>query len=91
MPNEFKVKNGLIVDLGGANITGSVIATGGFTGSLLGTASWANNAISASWAPSVASNPFPYTGSAIISGSLTITGSLQVGVPGVNNPAIDST
>ena len=37
MPNEFKVKNGLIVDLGGANITGSVIATGGFTGSLLGT------------------------------------------------------
>ena len=65
--------------------------TGSLTGALLGTASWATNAISASWAPSVASNPFPYTGSAIISGSLTITGSLRVGVPGVNNPAIDTT
>ena len=58
-------------------VTGSLIAPS-ITGSLQGTASWANNAISASWAPSVASNPFPFTGSAIISGSLTITGSLSV-------------
>ena len=44
MANEFKVKNGLIVDQGGATITGSVIATGGFTGSLFGTASLATTA-----------------------------------------------
>lgn len=57
---------------------GSVTSTSGFTGSLLGTASYATRALSASWAPSVASNPFPFTGSAIISGSLTITGSLLI-------------
>lgn len=74
----------------GLTVTGSLIAPT-ITGSLLGTASYATQALSASWAPSVASNPFPFTGSAIISGSLTITGSLQVGVPGANNPAIDST
>ena len=28
MPNEFKVKNGLIVDQGGANITGSSAISG---------------------------------------------------------------
>jgi len=65
--------------------------TGSLTGSLLGTASFAIQALSASWAPSVASNPFPFTGSAIISGSLAITGSIQVGVPGVNNPSLDTT
>ena len=36
MANEFKVKNGLIVDQDGAIITGSVVATGGFTGSFSG-------------------------------------------------------
>jgi hypothetical protein len=80
-------------------ITGSLIATS-LTGSLLGTASWAVSAsratsasfaLSASWAPGGSSTPtFPYTGSAIISGSLVITGSLRVGVPGVNNPRIDT-
>lgn len=46
--NEFKIKNGLVVDLGGAqitgstNITGSLTVTGGITGSLLGTASFAS-------------------------------------------------
>ena len=110
MANEFKVKNGLIVDLGGATITGSVIATGGFTGSLQGTASWATNALTASFlSGSIASASyadtasyvlnsvsssyaltasfalnggsgatFPYTGSAIISGSLTVTGSTYI-------------
>ncbi len=54
MPNEFKVKNGLIVDQGGLNVTGSTAISGSvtvtgsvtatnFTGSLFGTASWANN------------------------------------------------
>jgi hypothetical protein len=97
-------------------ITGSVTSTTGFTGSLLGTASYATQALSASYAlnatsasyipnaittASVSSNTitftkgdgttfpitvntgsagsaFPYTGSAIISGSLTVTGSLEM-------------
>ena len=56
--------------------------TGAFTGSLFGTASWAINALTASYISS--SLIFPYTGSALITGSLdvigttTITGSLIV-------------
>jgi len=45
--------------------TGSVTSTGGFTGSLQGTASFANNG-------------FPFTGSAIITGSLVVTGSTTI-------------
>jgi hypothetical protein len=53
--------------------------SGSFTGDLLGTASYATQALSASWAPGGAGTPtFPYTGSAIISGSLEVTGSLNV-------------
>ena len=60
--NEFKIKNGLIVDQDGANITGSSTITGsltvtgsitstqGFTGSLFGTASWSNNSTTSSYA-----------------------------------------
>jgi len=62
MPNEFKVKNGLIVDQGGATITGSVIATGGFTGSLQGTASWATNALTASFISTASTNAFVQNG-----------------------------
>jgi hypothetical protein len=58
MPQEFKVKNGLIVDQGGATITGSVIATGGFTGSLQGTSSWATNALTASFISTASTNAF---------------------------------
>jgi hypothetical protein len=47
------------------------------TASLATTASYVLNAVSASYAPS-AGAAFPYTGSAIISGSLQITGSLFV-------------
>jgi hypothetical protein len=60
-------------------VTGSVIANS-FTGSLLGTASYATNALSASYAPSTPA--FPYTGSAGITGSLTVVGpttSTQIG------------
>lgn len=53
--------------------------SGSFTGTLLGTASYATQALSASYAPGGAGTPtFPYTGSAIISGSLTVTGSVFV-------------
>jgi phage baseplate assembly protein gpV len=69
---------GSLTVTGSQNITGSLTVTGGITSSLLGTASYATQALSASWAPAVASNPFPFTGSAIISGSLGISGSLTL-------------
>jgi hypothetical protein len=56
-------------------ITGEVTATT-FIGDLTGTASYATQALSASWAP--AGNPFPYTGSAEITGSLGVTGSFNL-------------
>ena len=58
----------------GVTITGSLNVSGGITGSLFGTASYATNALSASYAPDTT---FPYTGSATITVSLTITGSVQ--------------
>ena len=55
-------------------IAGTAIsASTGFLGNLTGTASFATNALSASFAP--AGNPFPFTGSAQITGSLIVTGS----------------
>jgi len=57
-----------------ASSTGSF--TGSFTGSLFGTASYALNALTASYA--LNSDPFPYTGSAIITGSLFVIGSVTV-------------
>jgi len=53
----------------------TLTVSNGITGSLQGTASYATQALSASFAPSTPT--FPFTGSAIISGSLTITGSLN--------------
>ena len=50
MAYEFIIKNGLISP-GSAQITGSLTVLGGITGDLTGTASWASNAVSASWAP----------------------------------------
>jgi hypothetical protein len=81
MANEFVARNGLIA-LDNSIITGSLTVTSGITGSLQGTASWTNNALTSSYALFAANgggggNAFPYTGSAIISGSLTITGSLN--------------
>lgn len=61
--------NFIITDTG--NVSGS------FTGSLQGTASYANQALTASYALNV-TPPFPFTGSAIITGSLIITGSTYI-------------
>jgi hypothetical protein len=50
MPNEFKIKNGLVVEQGPSQITGSLLISGslvttqGITGSLFGTASFAQSA-----------------------------------------------
>jgi len=101
-----------IIDaLDGTSATTTVVATGSFTGSLIGeltgTASFATTALSASYAANVpvtasyaltamsssyavtasyaenaggSGTGFPFTGSAIISGSLSITGSAVTGV-----------
>lgn len=68
---------------GSAIISGSLIVTGslnvsqGITGSLLGTASYAIQALSASYAPGGAGGvAFPFSGSAQITGSLGVTGSV---------------
>ena len=80
--------NYTVVITGSTTITGSLVVTGsanfasGITGSFLGTASYAAMALTASYALSSAGggggSTFPYTGSAIISGSLEITGSFSV-------------
>lgn len=87
---------------GTLEVNGNVYATS-FTGSILGTASYATQALSASYAPGVSkiiagtnisisptvgtgdvtinatvASTFPYTGSAIISGSLELSGSFKV-------------
>jgi hypothetical protein len=68
--------------LGNTSITGSLRVSGSITGSLFGTASFSTSssfAISASQAVSASYAPvFPFTGSAIISGSLITTGSINV-------------
>jgi hypothetical protein len=48
MANEFKIKNGFL-STGNSEITGSLSVTGGITGSLLGTASYAETAQTASY------------------------------------------
>lgn len=66
--------NSQIFSSGSTHIaTGSLTVTQGVTASLLGTASYATQALSASFAP--ATPPFPFTGSALITGSLGVTGS----------------
>jgi hypothetical protein len=55
--NEFIARNGLIA-LDNSTITGSLTVTGGITGSLFGTASWAQNAITASSAANAISASF---------------------------------
>jgi hypothetical protein len=70
MANEFTARNGLIAQKDSV-VTGSLIVTSGITGSLLGTASYATQALSSSYASAYAA-VFPYTGSAIISGSLEV-------------------
>ena len=71
----------------GSYVTGLLDVSGGITGSLLGTASYANQALSSSYANQALSSSyavtasyveiFPFTGSAEITGSLTVTGSIK--------------
>jgi fibronectin-binding autotransporter adhesin len=63
---------------GSALITGSLNVSGGITGSLLGTASYATNALTSSY--SLAGSGFPFSGSAVITGSLLVTNLSSSGV-----------
>lgn len=78
--NTFK-NIGPAIFSGSINVSGSSVFTGSvqgdFTGSLLGTASYANQALTASHLLN-ATPPFPYTGSAEITGSLGVTGSFNI-------------
>jgi len=61
-------------------VTGSLNVSNGITGSLEGTASYATNALTASFALNGGGgggSTFPYTGSAVITGSLTVSGSVK--------------
>jgi hypothetical protein len=82
--------NGSMAVSGTLSVTGSLnTINGGLTGSLLGTSSWASNAISSSFATtaSYALNAqsggtgagFPFSGSAIITGSLEVVNTGSVG------------
>jgi len=67
-------------NIGPAIFSGSVNSQGGFTGSLQGTASYATQALTASFALTSAGGgaAFPFTGSALITGSLGVTGSTSI-------------
>ena len=79
--------NGLIVT-GGLQVT-SVSASSGIIGNLTGTSSWASNAISSSIATTssfaLSSRVFPFTGSAVITGSLIVTASSTYGLEILNS------
>jgi hypothetical protein len=77
-PNLVFQKTGSQVNINGTlNVSGSLIAPS-ITGSLLGTASYATQALTASLALAVVGgvSAFPFTGSAQITGSLGVTGSI---------------
>ena len=76
---------------GSLDISGSLIVQDGITGSLLGTASYANNALSSSYAltASYASN-VPSTASFAISASYALTASYALNIPVTASYAISS-
>ena len=69
------------------NLTGSF--TGSFSGSFNGTGSYATQALSASYAPG-GSSTFPYTGNAVISGSLQVSGSITGSLFGTASYALNA-
>lgn len=67
------------IDALSGSSTDTIIATGSFSGSLVGLATSASFATTASYALNAAgAASFPYTGSAKITGSLGVTGSLSI-------------
>jgi len=79
MPNEFVARNGIIA-LNNSSITGSLGVSGGITGSLFGTASWASNAVTSSYILNAVSASFASTASFVnpLRQNVIITGSIQL-------------
>ena len=80
--NDTQTLIGRVIVSGSLEVTGSARIPS-ITGSLLGTASFANNALSSSYALTASYldsyvPPFPFTGSAQITGSLGVTGSISI-------------
>jgi hypothetical protein len=70
-----------LIVIGDSEVTGTLKVTAGITGSLEGTASYATNALTASFALNGGGgggSAFPFTGSAIISGSLEVIGTTVI-------------
>ena len=86
MANEFIARNGLISQ-NNSIVTGSLIVTSGITGSLQGSASWASNAISASYAANISS----YNVTQSFTNSTTWTFNHNLGYKSVLVQAYDST
>jgi hypothetical protein len=70
MANEFVIKRGYISQ-GDSSITGSLVVTGGVTGSFSGSFIGDGSELTGV-------DAFPFTGSAIITGSLAVTGSVSI-------------
>ena len=77
--NGYNAENGLLVYedkvafVNNVEVTGSLNVIGAITGSLFGTASWANNAVTASYTP----NYLPLTGGTI-NGNVTVNGTASI-------------
>lgn len=88
MANEFVARNGIIA-LNNSQVTGSLNVSSGITGSLHGTASWAQNAISASYFSGSISSAInaltasylnPLNQTVVLTGSFLVSGSTtQIG------------
>lgn len=83
MPNEFVARNGVIAQ-NNSQITGSLRVSGGITGSLFGTASFATSASTAqtaSYVLNAVSASFAFTASSVntLNQNVLITGSLTIG------------
>jgi hypothetical protein len=78
-----------VISIGGGGTTSGSFTgsfSGSFTGSLQGTASYAINALTASYLSGYVS-PFPYTGNAVITGSLDIKSSGSASPLSIYNPS----
>lgn len=80
MPNEFVIGSGFIAS-NNSTVTGSLTVTGGITGSLLGTSSWASNAITSSYVLNAVSSSYSLN-STSASYALTASYALNAGSGG---------
>ena len=79
MPNEFVARNGVIA-LNNSTVTGSLNVTSGITGSLFGTASWAQNFITSSVTSASYSQTASFLLGSVTSASFASTASLLLGL-----------